>query len=159
MNQEMTRRDFHTASAAVLGNVLLASAAAAETQSAADKAVKALYDSLTEPQCKVMCHEWDKQGYGKYPLRLHATNNWAVSNMAIGSLTKEQQAIVADIFPSVLQPDWPAKLHQQAKDDTGNDWTRDRKIAIFGTPGSGRSTRRRGRARRSGRRRSVPACP
>ena len=85
-----------------------------------------------------MCHDWDKKGYGKYPLRLHVTNNWAVSNMAIGSLTKEQQAIVEDIFQSVLHPGWPAKLHQQAKDDTGNDWTRDRKIAIFGTPGSGR---------------------
>jgi hypothetical protein len=57
--------------------------------------------------------------------------------MAIGSLTKDQQAIVGDIFQSVLQPDWPAKLHKQAKDDTGSDWTQDRKIAIFGTPGSG----------------------
>jgi hypothetical protein len=138
MIQKLTRREFLSASAATLGGRLLASNAAAEPESAADKAIKALHDSLGEPQRKVMCHDWDKTGYGKYPLRLHVTNNWAVSNMAVASLTKDQQAIVGDILQSVLQPDWPAKLHQQAKDDTGMDWTQDRKIAIFGTPGSGR---------------------
>jgi hypothetical protein len=136
MNLELNRREFLAASAAALVGPLLANAAA-DTESPADKAVKALYDSLSEPQRKVMCHDWDKKGYGKYPLRLHVTNNWAVSNMAIGSLTKDQQAIVTDIFQSVLEPEWPAKLHQQAKDDTGSDWTHDRKIAIFGTPGNG----------------------
>jgi len=137
MNHEITRRHFLGASAAALGGSLLARGAAVDTETPADKAVKALYDSLREAQRKVMCHDWDKKGYGKYPLRLHVTNNWAVSSMAIGALTKDQQAIVADIFQSVLQPDWPARLHQQAKDDTGSDWTQDRKIAIFGTPGSG----------------------
>jgi hypothetical protein len=137
MNHEMTRRHFLGASAAALGGALLSGRAAADTESAADKAIKALYESLSDAQRQVMCHDWDKKGYGKYPLRLHVTNNWAVSSMAIGSLTRDQQAIVDDIFLSVLQPDWPAKLHQQAKDDTGSDWTRDRKIAIFGTPGSG----------------------
>ena len=135
----MNRRDFLQSTSAVLASSLLpGSAHAAETGTEADKAVKALYDSLTEPQRKVMCHDWDKRGYGKYPLRLHVTNNWAVSNMQISSLTKEQQGIVADIFNSVLQPEWPAKLHQQAKDDTGQDWTHERKIAIFGTPESGK---------------------
>jgi hypothetical protein len=84
-----------------------------------------------------MCFEWDRKGYGKYPLRLHVTNNWAVSPMAVAALTKEQRAIVEDIFRSVLEPEWPAKLHQQAKDDVHKDWTQDRKIAIFGTPGGG----------------------
>ena len=59
---------------------------------------RGLLSSLSEPQRKVMCHDWDKKGYGKYPLRLHVTNNWAVSSMAIGSLTKEQQAIVDGYF-------------------------------------------------------------
>jgi hypothetical protein len=138
MHHEITRRNFLPVAAAALGSPLLGRSTAADPDSPADKAVKALYDSLTDPQRKIMCHDWDKIGYGKYPLRLHVTNNWAVSNMAIGSLTKEQQAIVEDIFQSVLQPEWPARLHQQAKDDTGTDWTRDRKIAIFGTPGTGR---------------------
>ncbi|OAI45022.1 hypothetical protein AYO44_13240 [Planctomycetaceae bacterium SCGC AG-212-F19] len=138
MNTPIHRRDFLHASAVAVGSALLPATAAAESVTPADKAVKALYDSLAEPQRKIMCHDWDKPGYGKYPLRLHVTNNWAVSPMAIASLTKEQQALVGDIFQSVLQPDWPEKLHQQAKDDTGVDWMRDRKIAIFGTPGSGK---------------------
>src|SRR4051812_42731368 len=123
MNLAPTRRDFIATATAILGGSLLGTApAAADAESPADKAVKALYDSLGEPQRKIMCHDWDRKGYGKYPLRLHVTNNWAVSDMAVSALTKEQQAIVEDIFRSVLHPDWPAKLHQQAKDDTGTDW-------------------------------------
>jgi hypothetical protein len=137
MNHYMTRRDFGTTAAALTGSLLATVPAQAETETPAETAVTSLYNSLSESQRKIMCHDWDKKGYGDYPLRLHVTNNWAVSNMAIGSLTKEQQTIVEDIFQSVLQPEWPAKLRQQAKDDTGNDWTQDRKIAIFGTPGSG----------------------
>jgi hypothetical protein len=146
MNHEMTRRGlFQTATAAFGGSLLAPGlmAAAAECSNEktdserAEKAVKALYDSLTDSQRKIMCLDWDAKGYGNLPLRLHVTNNWAVSPMTVGALRKEQQALVEDIFVSVLQPDWPAKLHQQAKDDTGKDWTEDRKIAIFGTPGSG----------------------
>lgn len=139
----MTRREFVARATVALGGPSLVgvpvveAAAAAETDSPADRAVKSLYDSLTEPQRQIMCHDWNKKGYGKYPLRLHVANNWAVSPMEVGSLTKDQQAIVEEIFQSVLEPQWPAKLHRQAKDDTGNEWTRDRKIAIFGLPGSG----------------------
>ena len=139
MNPPLIRRDFlHAAGAVLAGAALPGMSTAAEPENEADKAVKALYESLTEPQRKIMCHDWDKKGYGKYPLRLHVTNNWAVSPMQIGSLNKDQQVIVADIFKSVLQPEWPEKLHQQAKDDTGQDWLHDRKIAIFGKPGSGK---------------------
>lgn len=116
-----------------------AQAAALATASEADRAVRALYESLDEAQRKIMCHAWDRPGrYGKYPLRLHVTNNWAVSPLAVGALKKNQQELVGAIFRSVLQPDWTEKLHQQARDDTGRDWTQDRKIALFGTPGSGR---------------------
>ena len=133
----MTRRDFVAATAGAAGCALFgAGQVQAETGTPADEAVTALYDSLTESQRKVMCYDWDAKGYGDLPLRLHVTNNWAVSPLAIGALTQEQQAIVEDIFLSVLQPPWPARLNQQAKDDTGQHWTQDRKIAIFGTPGS-----------------------
>jgi hypothetical protein len=110
----------------------------AEPVSPADAAVKALYEALTEPQKKAMCFDWDKKGHGGLPLRLHVTNNWAVSPTTIASLTKDQQALVDEILRSVLNPGWPEKLAQQAKDDTGKPWTEDRKIALFGTPESGR---------------------
>jgi hypothetical protein len=104
----------------------------------ADKAVRALYESLSDKQKKALCYDWDRKGYGGLPLRLHVTNNWGVSNTTIASLTKDQQALVGGILASVLQPGWPEKLEQQARDDTGKHWTQDRKIAIFGTPESGR---------------------
>lgn len=127
--------------AAIAGSLLVAnsrSIAAANASSPAHAAVKALYEALSDQQKKAMCFDWDKKGYGGLPLRLHVTNNWAVSNTPIGSLTGEQQALVGEILKSVLNPGWPEKLAQQAKDDTGKPWTEDRKIAIFGTPGSGR---------------------
>lgn len=109
---------------------------APSTEATADAAVKALYESLSMQQRKAMCFEWDHKGYGGLPLRLHVTNNWAVSDTKVGDLTRDQQSLVDDIFNSVLNPGWAEKLAQQAKDDTGKLWTEDRKIAIFGTPDS-----------------------
>jgi len=143
---EWHRRQFFTTLAAAAGSAALGgslletaggSTAAPEGKNAADAAVKALYESLGGAQKKVMCFDWDKKGYGGLPLRLHVTNNWAVSSMKIGTLKQDQQALVGDILKSVLNPDWPDRLAQQAKDDTGKPWTEDRKIAIFGTPESG----------------------
>lgn len=133
----MQRREFLSGlTGAAIGSAALA---AAQADSPASQAVKTLYDSLAPDQRKLMCFDWDKKGsYGGLPLRLHVTNNWGVSPMFIGQLSKDQQAMVQQIFDSVLAPGWPEKLHQQAKDDTGRNWLQDRRVAIFGTPGSGR---------------------
>src|SRR5262249_31874657 len=114
------------------------STAAPASSSDAATAVKALYESLSNQQKKAMCFDWDRKGYGGLPLRLHVTNNWAVSNTTIAVLSGEQQGLVEQILKAVLNPGWPEKLAQQAKDDTGKPWTEDRKIAIVGNPESGR---------------------
>lgn len=110
---------------------------AADAPSASSKAIADFYASLSEAQRKVMCFAWDHKGQTGLPLRLHVTNNWAVSHAAVASFSKEQQALIEEIFRSVLASGWTEKLHQQAKDDTGQHWTQDRKIALFGQPGSG----------------------
>jgi hypothetical protein len=136
-----SRRAFLQAAAGVAGGAILGTTPSGlqAAESEADKAVKGLHESLSEDQRKVMCFDWDKKGpYGGLPLRLHVTNNWAVSPMAVGALRRDQQVLVEAVFASVLESGWPEKLHQQAKDDTGTSWLQDRKIAIFGTPGSGR---------------------
>jgi hypothetical protein len=143
---ELGRRDFLRSSLAAAACTALAPlgrresagrcSAAPSPESPADKAVRALYESLDARQRKAMCFDWDKKGYGRLPLRLHVTNNWAVSPVTVGALTAEQQALVGAILDSVLEPGWPEKLARQAKDDTGKPWTEDRKIALFGTPGS-----------------------
>jgi hypothetical protein len=137
------RREFLQAAGTVattvaLGGWIPESTAAPDGNQTAEMTVKALYDSLSDQQKKAMCFDWDRKGYGGLPLRLHVTNNWAVSNTKIGGLTKDQQALVEEILKSVFNPGWPEKLAQQAKDDTGQLWTEDRKIAIFGTPQSGK---------------------
>jgi hypothetical protein len=143
MNQSITgvnRRDFlHTAAAIAGGAVVGTLAPSAQgAEDTANKVVATLYESLTEAQRKAMCFEWDKKGYGGLPLRLHVTNNWAVSPVKIGDLTADQQALVGEVLNSVLAEGWAEKLAKQAKDDTAKAWTEDRKIAIFGTPMSGK---------------------
>jgi hypothetical protein len=141
----LDRRRFFQSAAVAATSALGASlpgnvprATAAPDAKPADAAVKALYDSLSEVQRKAFAFDWDRKGYGNLPLRLHVTNNWAVSNTKVGDLTKDQQALVEEILRSVLNPGWPEKLARQAKDDTGKPWTEDRKIALFGTPDSGK---------------------
>ena len=134
------RKFLRTAAAAALSGSVLGTTSPSDAapDSDADKAVRTFYESLNDKQKKAMCFAWDHKGPSGLPLRLHVTNNWAVSNTTVASLTKDQQALVGDVLKSVLNPGWPEKLEQQAKDDTGKPWAEDRKIALFGTPESGR---------------------
>ena len=101
---------------AALGTALLGTlprgTAAAEGKPA-DAAVKALYDSLSEAQKKAFAFDWDRKGYGDLPLRLHVTNNWAVSNTKVGDLAKDQQGWLRRSFGASSIPDgrksWPGR--------------------------------------------------
>ena len=141
------RRDFlravgGTAAAAAAGGVPLfatARAIAAPTpSSAAETAVKGLYETLTDAQKKVVCFDWDyKDNRGL--LRSHVSNNWQVTKPHIRSdfYTPKQQAIIHDAFKGMINPDWYAKFLKQLKDDTGGkEWGAEQSIALFGTPGS-----------------------
>ncbi len=99
-------------------------------------AIRAFYQSLSAAQKKAMCFDWDHVGFTKLPLRLHVTNNWDISPAAISSFTKDQQRLIDDILASVLNPGWPERLKQQARDDTKRPWG-NQKVAIFGTPDKG----------------------
>ena len=92
-------------------------APAGEGSSAAP--IRAFHESLTAEQRRRMCFEWDHRGFTGLPLRLHVTNNWDISPAAIASFTKDQQRLLDDILASVLNPPWPDRLKQQARDDTG----------------------------------------
>lgn len=109
-------------------------AANGENSSAA--AIRAFYQSLTADQRKQMCFEWDRRGFTGMPLRLHVTNNWAVSLVSITSFNKQQQQLIEDVIASVLSPGWPERIKRQAKDDTGQNWG-SQKVAIFGEPAKG----------------------
>jgi hypothetical protein len=131
-----------TAAAATAGGVpLFATAkahAAPSPSSAAETAVKGLYDSLTDEQRKAICFDWNYQD-GRGLLRTHVSNNWQITKPHIRSdfYTQKQQMIIHDIFKGMINPDWYGKMLKQLKDDTGGkEWGSDQSIAIFGKPGT-----------------------
>lgn len=115
--------------------------AAPDRNSAAETAVKGLFETLTDDQRKVICFDWDYQDKERGLLRTHVSNNWQITKPRItdgkGFYTKKQQTIIHDIFQGIINPDWYGKFLKQLKDDTGGkEWGVDQSIAIFGKPGS-----------------------
>lgn len=147
------RRDFlrtvsvSAATTAAAGLPLFATprvAAAPTPSSAAETAVKALYDSLTDEQRKEVCFDWDYKDPKRGLLRTHVSNNWQITSHHIKSdtkpfYTKQQEIIIHDIFRGIVNPEWYARFLKQLRDDTGGKpWGHDQSIAIFGKPGDGK---------------------
>jgi Protein of unknown function (DUF3500) len=138
------RRDFLRTlgmTAAGLSLPLFATAravAAPSAQSAAETAVKGLYETLTDDQKKAICFDWDHKD-NRGLLRTHVSNNWQITKQHIKSefYTQKQQDIIHDIFKGIINPEWYTKFLKQLKDDTGGrEWGNDQSIAIFGKPGT-----------------------
>jgi hypothetical protein len=140
------RRDFLRAVgvtvASAAGLPLLTGRAIAQPtpKSAAETAVKGLYDSLTEEQRRVICFDWNYTEKKRGLLRTFVSNNWNITEPRIKSVknffTTKQQDIIHDAFKGLVNPDYYSKFLKQLKDDTnGNPWGTDQSIAIFGKPG------------------------
>lgn len=144
---DLSRRTFLKAAAAataVAGLPLFATPkAAADTATkkpAAETAVKALYDSLTPEQRKKVCFAWDHAD-GRGLLRTHVSNNWQITPYRVTGgnsiYTKDQQALVRDVFNGLVNPEWRDRFMTQLKDDSGGKpWGAEQSIAIFGEPGT-----------------------
>lgn len=108
-------------------------------KSAAETAVKGLYDTLTKEQRKAICFDWNYVHPKRGLLRTHVSNNWQITPQHIRSsfYTKKQQMIIHDVFKGIINPEWYSKFLKQLRDDTeGKEWGSDQSIAIFGVPGS-----------------------
>jgi hypothetical protein len=133
----LSRRDFvrKVTGVALAGSLLpLAStsrrAVAGPTPSSpAETAVKRFYDSLKDEQKKVICFPFD------HPLRSKINANWAITKPTLAEYTKEQQALVDEIFRNVTSPDGYDRFQKQMEDDAGG--FSEYHVAVFGTPGSG----------------------
>src|SRR5262245_2767978 len=91
-------------------------------KSAAETAVKGLYDTLTDEQRKAICFDWnfvEKGANGRGLLRAYVSNNWNITKPRIKSefYTAKQQDIVHDIFKGLINPEWYNKFLKQLKDD------------------------------------------
>jgi hypothetical protein len=147
---EPNRRDFLetvstiTTTAALGGSTIWAvprTVAAPSPTSAAETSVKALYKTLTPAQKKAICFDWDYKHPERGLLRTHVSNFWYVTRPMIASsfYTKEQQALLFDIFKGVFNPDWHKRLLKQLKDDhEGKPWGAGLSCALFGEPGAGK---------------------
>lgn len=112
--------------------------AAPTPSSSPETAVKALYDSLTDAQRKVVCFDWDYTTKNRGLLRTFVSNNWFITEPRIRSdfYTRKQQELIHDIFKGLVNPEWYNRFLKQLKDDTGGKpWGADQSIAIFGKPG------------------------
>jgi hypothetical protein len=120
------------------GNPLFGSRAPTP-KSTAETAVKALYDTLTAGQKKTICFGWDHMDAERGLLRTHVSNFWAITKPFLTDTfyTKDQQALLFDIFKGVFNPDWHERFLKQLKDDhDGKPWGAGLSCAIFGKPGT-----------------------
>ncbi len=129
-DSEFNRRQFiataagaaAAASLPLAGNVL----AAPMPGSSAETAVRRFYDTLTDAQKKDMALPLDDSR------RQRISANWRITKSAVGSFSKEQQAIIDDIFKGLTSEDGYERFLKQMDDDAGGfgEYT----VAIFGNP-------------------------
>ncbi len=137
--EAISRRDFVRAvgGAAIAGSIAstapLAAAArsiAAPPSTNAESSVKRLYDALTPDQKKIICFGFEDDK------RKRINANWAITKPQIGTFfTKDQQAIVDEIFRDVTSPEGYERFQRQMKGDYGG--FEKYHVAIFGEPGTG----------------------
>jgi hypothetical protein len=146
-NFNVDRRDFLRSTVVGLGAAALSApliatprlAAAPTRTSAAETAVKELYESLSDKQKKAVCFEWDYKDPTRGILRTHVSNNWQITKPHIAGgetfFTKKQVDLIRSVWEGVINPEWKPKFLKQLKDDTGGkEWGNEQSIAIFGTP-------------------------
>src|SRR5947207_13814236 len=138
----VTRRTFlkttMVGAAAVSASPLSALAGSQAEKVAAKRAkpetlVTTLYRSLSEEQKKSVCFSFD------HPLRSKVDNNWMITDKKISSFfTKDQQAMIHEIFVGLHSPEYADKVVQQVEHDGGKEGFGGCAIAVFGQPGSGK---------------------
>ncbi len=137
-DEAINRRDFvrRVGGAAMAGGLLpltgLARPAVARPtadKQPAETAVKRLYGTLTSDQKKLICFPFDD------PLRTKISANWAITKTKIeDDFTKEQQALIDEIFRGVTSPEGYERFVKQMDEDYGG--LGQYHIAIFGDPNS-----------------------
>ena len=136
----MTRRTFlkttasglavATAGIPILGTPRAFAAPSKNDQS--ETMVTTLHKSLTEEQRKAVCFPFD------HPLRSKVDNNWFITKQKVSEFyTKDQQAMIRDIFNSLHSPEYAEQVFKQVEHDSGKEGFGGCSVALFGEPGKG----------------------
>jgi hypothetical protein len=149
MNPIGRREFFHHAgqSALALGAAaylsplaLAAEESAATAGKSPESLVKLLFETLSPGQREKICYPWDHKSKDLGLLRTRVSANWMITDETLNSdfYNGEQRELVTAIFKGILNPEWHERMEQQQYDDAGG-WGENNSIAIFGTPGDGKS--------------------
>jgi hypothetical protein len=135
------RRSFikHSAGAVAASACLPQIVRAAEpAKSKPESLVKVLYETLKEEQRAKVCYDWNFMDPKRGLLRTRVANNWMINPEEVNSefYTKEQRALIRQIFEGIINPEWHANFDKQLEDDCGG-FGEEQSIAIFGQPGDG----------------------
>ncbi len=89
--------------------------------------------TLTEAQRAKICFSFEDRK------RTLVDNNWHIVDEKLGSFfTKDQQAMVREIFLGLHSPEYAEKVMQQVVHDSGKAGFEDSSVALFGEPESGK---------------------
>lgn len=103
----------------------------------AETLVRRLHAGLSDGQRAAICFDWDHEDGRFGHLRRFVANHWQVTPPCVRGEVFDagQQALIRDIFLSLLDPGWHARILRQLSDDTkGHPWGQDQSIAILGDP-------------------------
>src|SRR2546422_6365337 len=139
----ITRRTFLKSTVVGTAAVAAASPFSALAVSQAEKAagrktssetlVATLFKSLKAEQKKAVCFPFED------PLRSKVDNNWMITDKKISEFfTKDQQAMIREIFVGLHSPEYSGKVLQQVEHDGGKEGFGGCSIALFGQPGAGK---------------------
>ncbi len=137
---DVSRREFlRTAGAAALvagTTPLWAQAADTSSAGSPESISQTLYESLKPEQRKVICFDWDHMDKERGLLRTRVANNWNITepNVTGEFYSKDQQAMIRQIFEGIIHPEWHERIYKQLEDDAGG-YGNEQSIALFGKPG------------------------
>ncbi|MBM3834246.1 MAG: DUF3500 domain-containing protein [Verrucomicrobia bacterium] len=122
------------ASAGVLPALSPARVLAAPTpKDKSETLVATLFKSLSEEQKAVVCFPFD------HPLRSKVDNNWQITDKTVAEFfTRDQQAMIRDIFNGLHSPEYAERVMKQVEHDSGKEGFGGSAIALFGEPGTGK---------------------
>jgi len=141
LSHDLSRRRFIATTAAGLagavalpaGTIITAGpsyAAKAKAKVVPETLIKQLYDSMTQAQRKAVCFAWD------HPSRGLVDANWYVVKQRVGEFyTKDQQALILQIFNNLHSEEYASQVLKQVEHDSHEKGLYDCAIAIFGEPG------------------------
>ena len=102
-------------------------------KSTSETVVKTFYDSLSEELRTKICFGFD------HKLRLEVDNNWHITKTLVKDFSKDQQAMIREIFMGLHSEEYAQAVMKQVTSDSGKDgFEGGSSVALFGEPGTGK---------------------